>query len=181
MGFAVISQLQYKCFRFCTNFPTPYCNAMLFWRERSDISSSLPSMRLSHNPTLLIRFNRRLLLQTASTPRRLRLRRKLLQRFHRHAIRQSRLVRRMEEDPAIPSDRLPPRRDTPVKMKVIKGAHVLRHNRIIRPLRRLHRLSPPCSAKTPFTPRVEAGHLTEIITPGSGKVEEFFGQYAYER
>ena len=53
---------------------------------------------------------------------------------------------------------------------------ILRHNRIIRPLRRIHRLLPSRGAQTPFAACVEAGDLAEVVAARGGEVEEFFCQ-----
>jgi len=57
----------------------------------------------------------------------------------------------------------------------MERSNILRHNRIILSLRRLHRLLPPSSAQTPFTTRVQPGDLTQVVAAGGGEVEEFFG------
>lgn len=65
-----------------------------------DNTPDVPLMCLPRNPPRRPRLNRNLLLQTASTARRFRLRRKLLQRIHRDTILERRLIRGVEEDPA---------------------------------------------------------------------------------
>ena len=66
------------------------------------MSTQVLLMRLPRDPTRRPRLNRSFLLQTASSPRRLRFRRVFPQRIHRDPILERGLVRRVEEDPTAP-------------------------------------------------------------------------------
>ena len=70
-------------------------------------SASTLLMCLPSNTTRRPGLDRSLLLQTASSTRRFRLRGKLLQSFHRDTILQGRLVRGMEENPTSFRQKLP--------------------------------------------------------------------------
>lgn len=106
---------------------------------------------LPRNPTRRPRLNRSLLLQTASSTRRFRLRGMFLQRFHRDTVLECGLVCGVEED--------------------------LRHDGIILPLGSFHRLLPPRRTQAPLAARFEPDR-SQIVAARGAEVEEFFGEDA---
>lgn len=137
--------------------PTLQLDSRSMSKQRHPTSAHEPKppnfqlMRLPRNPPRRPRLNWSLLLQTASTARRLRLRGKFLQRIHRDTILECGLIRSVQED--------------------------LRNDRVILPLCSLHGLLPPRSAQAPFAAGLEADG-SQIIPARGTEVEEFFCQDA---
>ncbi len=130
-------------------------------------------MRLPRNPPRHPRLNRRLLLQRSPSTRRLRFRGIFLQRLHRDSIVECRSVRCVEEDPVVHQPSIQAL-DQEVSTGRREKINALGHNRIVRPLRRLHRLFPPRRTQTPLAAVVETGDLAQVVAAGGGEVEEFF-------
>ena len=131
--------------------------------------STQPLMCLPRNSTRCPRLNGSLLLQTASSTRRLRLRGKFLQRFHRDTILERGLVRGMKEDPTNDTNEgVSPRSSFTIaagrEVDEERKKDPLRHDRVILPFCSIHRLLPSRRTQTPFAARLEADRSQIIPT-----------------